>query len=873
MTIIRCDASILLSLCLLFLSATISRAYSADGVSCLGSINDYTLSDNATVTFNCDNGTLIIQQYAGCGWKVSSLPTGKTLADERKSVTLTGEYRGRIGMTVTDNDIYVTIRTALSGVNINKSTSTVSFTDKRGVIILSEDNGIDNTSATKTVSFKPQGENGFYGGGYNGRWSNLDGHTLIMNNTQNYNWDQSDQTPNNICVPFIVSTNGYGVLFEDHYIDASITPSSTDGIRYTSASPDPISYVFVGSADGSIAGVMETYSELTGRHELPPYWSLGYITSRYGYHTQEETENVIKSFQKENIPVSGVVLDLYWQGEKENGMGNLDWYKPNWPDAAGMMSDFGKQGIHTIIITEPYFAEETQNYTTLLQKKLFADPECPGMEWVSSKKVGIIDFMNPAAVDWMWDFYRQRTDEGVDGWWLDLGEPEMITEGTIHYNGDTHPQAHNEFGMTWIAGVWKKWKQYYPDQRPVFLPRSGTSGMQRYATFPWTGDIARSWSGLKCQIPAFINGGMSGLGYLHSDAGGFVTENREKTIKNIVNPELYLRWIQLGVFSPVLRTHSQYLPEPYHDIYSDYKGRIRELINLRYRMLPYIYSAAWRNSTSGIPITVPLDFYTAESRNVADVDDEYLFGPNILVAPVTEPDAIGRDVTLPSGEWIDPVSSTLYDGGTTISFSSADMRLPYFYRRGTFTPLYSQTTFRNTDDIDRSAIEIYYPMSRDNAWEYTMYDDDHTSALIGDKFETITFNAVEQTGQHRITVTQKCGTTYTDRPTGRKLTFVIPLCTNDVKDVSSNTLSITDTDYDSDTSTLTFKAELPSATGEMSHSIIIKYNQPSGIEDITATNATGKARKALRNNAILLEYDNTVVFVSGIKAPSFPNRH
>lgn len=829
----------------------------------MGRIKSFSL-DGGIVTINSANGKLVIQRYADHGWKVTTLPEGKTLADERASVTLIGHALD--GVTVSDEAAQLVISAGNSSVVANKQTTLLTFKDN-GVARLSEKTCLDNASDTKTVTFNPQNDNGFYGGGYNGRFGSVEGQTLRMNNTQYFDWNQSMKGPNNICVPFIVSSNGYGVLFEDHYIDATIKPSSTEGIQYASQSPTPISYVYVGSEDGSQMGVMKTYGELTGTHELPPYWALGYITSRYGYHSQAETEGVIASLEKAGMPVSGIVLDLFWEGEKQNGMGNLDWYKPNWPNAPQMMADFKKKGIHTLIITEPYFAEESANYQPLLDAGLFADPACPNMNWVSDNKVGIIDFMNPASIDWYWNFYKARTDEGVDGWWLDLGEPEMISEGTMHHDGSTHLQAHNEFGMKWIAGVWNKWKQTYPNKRPIFLPRSGTSGMHRYATFPWTGDISRSWSGMKCQVPTLINGGMSGLGYLSSDIGGFVA-HPEATNDTILNPELYMRWFQMGVYTPVLRTHSQYLPEPYQPEYSQYADILSSCLAQRYKMLPYVYSLSWRNTTQNTPITAPVNFYTSEDKTIAAIDDEYLFGPNMLVAPITEPGATGRKVVLPSGEWVDFYTMQHYDGHQTIDFTDSEhLHMPVFLRRGTFTPFYAQTDYSNIENIDRSKLQIAYILGKEKAWDFTLYDDDHESVQVGDKYETITFSGEYVGNSHVITLKQHCAEEYENRPAAREIDFVVCLCENQkVLSVTSNDLSITDQMYHADSGALTFHASLP-AVADGQCAISINFDTSTGINNVQIDeNKVQGAKKYLLDNCrIVIESNGTTYAVNGAK--------
>lgn len=831
----------------------------------MGAIKDY-VKDGSTVTVNSIKGKIIIQQYAKCGWKVTTLTEGQTLTDERASVTLTGSQRGMYDVTVTDTGTELNISTGASSVLVDKQTSLLSFVDN-GVVRLREKTCLDNSANDKTVTFQPQNDQAFYGGGYNGKYGNLEGQSLRMNNTQRFNWDQNTPGPNNICVPFIVSSNGYGVLFEDHFIDATIKPSRTEGISYSTQSPTPISYVYVGSEDGSQAGVMQTYAALTGTHELPPYWALGYITSRYGYHTQQETEEVINALEQAKMPVSGVVLDLFWEGEKQNGMGNLDWYKPNWPDAEGMVANFKQKGVHTILITEPYFAEETTNYQPLLEAGLLADPTCPNMQWVSDNKVGIIDFMNPQSIDWYWNFYKARTNEGVDGWWLDLGEPEMITEGTIHADGSTHLQAHNEFGLKWIEGVWTKWKQDFPNQRPLFLPRSGTSGMHRYATFPWTGDIARSWSGLKCQVPALINGGMSGLGYLSSDIGGFVAETEDPNVK-IVDANLYLRWFQLGIFTPVLRTHGQHLPEPYQPEYSEYTSKLSQCITMRYQMLPYIYSVSWLNTTMGLPITAPANLYTDESQEIADLDDEYLFGPNILVAPISEPNTTGRKVVLPSGEWVDIFNLQSYAGNQTINFTADDdLHIPAFLRRGTFTPFYAQDTFTTMEAIDRSKLMIVYPLGSDKAWDFTLYDDDHLSAQVGNQYELIKFSGEEASNSHLITIQQQCEENYDNRPSMRELKFLVLLREGQkVESVTSSTLAITNVQYDEQAHTVMFTATVPSQS-DTQNTVSINFNTSTAVNDVERLQPSSNTAKKylLGSSHIIIESKGQSYNANGTK--------
>lgn len=345
---------------------------------------------------------IYLSAYAEGVIKVLAVPAGQT-PDERASISVTAKP---MNATIEDGESAVTLNAGKVSAEVSKQTGRISFYDSAGEKVLEEDAGITNGS-TCAISFKPAGKAAFWGGGYNGFAENVDGVTLIMNNTQNYGWSGSIY-PNNICIPFVASSAGYGLLFDDHYRGARITPSSANGTVYYSEAQNDVAYYFIGG-DGTMASVMKGYAELTGFQELPPYWALGYISSRYGYKSQTEAEGVIETFKGDGFPIDAIVFDLYWQGTSEAGMGNLDWEAGNFPDPEQMMADFKAEGVHTICITEPFFTSACANYQTLSDLGYLADGDVPNMTWLLSDKVGLIDATNPEAMEWMRGFYKART--------------------------------------------------------------------------------------------------------------------------------------------------------------------------------------------------------------------------------------------------------------------------------------------------------------------------------------------------------------------------------------------------------------------------------------------------------------------------------
>lgn len=744
----------------------------------LGAFRRYDISsDGYTCQIYTENGTLFITSFNDYVIKVFSLPLGST-AVERESITVSAYPEAKINVT-DDTDESLVLSTAATSIIVDKSNCTLKFADTDGNVILSEYKGLDNFSSTRSVTFRPMGDVAFYGGGYNGQRIDQDGTTITMRNTQTGNWTSATSAPHNICIPFFVSTSGYGLLFDDHYYNSKMTPSSA-GTSYSSKSPDPIAYYYVGS-DGTMESVLENYTFLTGRQELPPYWALGYISSRYGYTSRSEAESVVSKIKNDcAMPLDAIVFDIYWQGRVSSipyMMGRLDWDTSAFPSPSEMMADFKTQGINTILITEPFFTYSCGNYSTLNNNGYFSDSDVSNMSWLGSSPVGLLDITNPDALDWMWSFYKARTDEGVDGWWLDLGEPEQHDSEST-YQGGTMQQVHNEYGNRWIEMVYNGLKENYPDRRHILLPRAGTSGMQRFSTFPWTGDIQRSWSGLEAQIPALISSGMSGVAYMGSDVGGFIASSNNET--------LYRRWVEFATFSPVFRTHSQADvaslsgkgPEPF--LYSSAaQESMRDFLNKRYAFLPYTYTLAYENAVKGTPMARPLNFYEPTNESIAGCTSQYLWGKDLLIAPVlAETDT--RTVTFPDGRWVDMNNyENIYDGGSSTSYYAPLGTLPHFARVGSIIPRYTQSAYANTSSIEDSDLTLLYfaDLTKD---EYEtdlgyMFDDNKTSPTSIDdgEYSILRFSASHADDSNWLLLSSE-GNGYDGMTTNRKVTVIAP---------------------------------------------------------------------------------------------------
>ena len=672
--------------------------------------------------------------------------------------------------------------------------------------------------SSNTLRLLHQGQESFYGAGERGYSLNLAGDTLINYNAQNYGYQMGEKRTQQmgITMPMVISSKGYGILFDDF---CKSTLYLGDQIQYTTTSPQPLSY-YVINGNGRVESVVRNFTWLVGRQELPPLWTLGYITSKYGYRDQRESEGVVDTLKREGYPLDGIVFDLYWYG-KEEDMGRLAWDKEQWPDHRKMLRDFKQQGVNVVTISQPYVltnGRAIDNYRLLDPQGIFCKTDGTDTThtvtiWVGQG--GMFDVSNPATRQWLRNRYKSLTDEGVTGWWGDLGEPEKHPLEIRHHNGLTAEQYHNYYGNEWSKIIYDMFKEEYPDRRPMVMMRAGTVGLQRYSVFPWSTDVSRSWGGLQPQVTIMLNAGLSGMGYMSHDVGGFAVDPNNKR-----DGELYIRWLQLGLFSPMLRTHSTYQAEPYH--YKEYGDLTLRLIKQRYAWLPYNYTLAYDNAWNGLPMVRPLGLYE-DDNNISRYDgiwDQYLWGRDVMVAPVMQQGAVSREITFPEGTWVDiNHPERRYQGHTTIINYNAPIEvLPLFARAGAFIPQ-ANYEMQNVGDYNPDKLDIVY-YSSDHPSTFTMFDDDlhSTGTLARDKHRLINFTATPQ-GRHTTITIQGRGNIDGDAPS-KDYRIIIP-ATNKPGKVTINGKKAQGVAYDKRTRTLT----IPVAIADVTQTTIVELGK------------------------------------------------
>ncbi|MAE09463.1 MAG: glycosyl hydrolase [Bacteroidetes bacterium] len=601
-----------------------------------------------------------------------------------------------------------------------------------GDTILEEELGFFKRSDTDGLRFKIQEHEKIYGLGERANGLNLIGDKYNLYNRPKYGYEIGAKNLN-YSVPLIVSSNKYLLLFDNPQKGYADIGATEPGVFEWAAIGGLMKYFVV--AGSNFKTISKSYAELTGSQPMPPRWALGNLQSRMGYRTQHETDSIVRLMQQDDFPLDAMILDFYWFGDSIHGtMGRLRWYKPSWPEPEKMISDFKSKGVKTILITEPYILDSLENFKIADELGILA-LDSLGDSYVNKEfyfgNGGLIDIFKPEASQWFWEQYKKQMNIGVAGWWGDLGEPENHPSDQIHIVGMAD-EVHNIYGHYWHKMLFENYRKEYPNTRLFNLNRAGYAGSQRYSIYPWTGDVSRSWGGLQAQLPLLIHMSLSGLPFIHSDAGGFAQGAKDE--------ELYTRWLQMACFTPILRPHGSGIPsEPVY--FNDTTRKIvRNFMKLRYSLLPYIYTLTYEANQFGYPIVRPLFYEFPNDTLSYSVENEYMFGDEMLVAPVIEREKKIKQIYLPFGSyWYDFWTNKKHDGNQWINVDVNLETIPLFVKAGSFIPMTEPVN--STDDYSSEKLIVkYYCDSTTVVSSYTMFEDDGSTfgSIEKNEFELLT---------------------------------------------------------------------------------------------------------------------------------------
>jgi len=560
----------------------------------------------------------------------------------------------------------------------------------------------------------------YYGMGDKASHTNLKGKRVNNWVTDSYAYGK-DREPLYKAIPFYVGLHNdvaYGIFFDNSFSTYFDFAHERRNVTSFWADGGEMNYYFFYGP--KISQVVEAYTDLTGVPELPPLWALGFHQSKWSYYPEKKVKKIAATFRELQIPCDAIYLDIDYM----EGFRCFTWNNKRFPNPKKMIDELYADGFKTITIgikiDRDYWV-----YQQAMDNGFFcrrADgPHFKGKVWPGECKFP--DFTNPEVREWWAGLYKEMiADVGVHGVWNDMNEPAVMEVPSktanldVRHDYDGHPcshrKAHNIYGMQMVRATYDGIKKFTFPKRPFVLTRAAYSGTQRYAS-TWTGDNVATWEHLWIANVQMQRMCMSGYSFVGSDIGGFAEQP---------NGELFARWVQLGVFHPFCRVHSSgdhgdQEPWSFGD---EITNIVRKFIELRYQLLPYLYTMFYKYVKEGVPMLQSLVYYNQEDSQTHFRTDEFLFGEQILVCPIQEPNAKGRRMYLPKGKWYNYWTEEVVTGGIE-KWVSADIdKLPLFVKEGAMIPKYPIQQYVGEKEIDKLRIDAYFKEGIETS---TVYED------------------------------------------------------------------------------------------------------------------------------------------------------
>jgi alpha-glucosidase (family GH31 glycosyl hydrolase) len=591
---------------------------------------------------------------------------------------------------------------------VDKHTA-LEFCDRGGKARLRLELSALDLSPRLRLRFEVVGEQHFYGLGQGGQpFDRLGAVRWLWNRHVNHG------PGGDIAVPLMLSNAGYGLFF-DHSGPATIDPGRSYDvicIDYECAA-GPLDFYYLGGTD--LRETLGLVATLLGRPTMPPRWALGYLQSTRHFESRADVLGLADTLREKNLPCDALIfLSSYGEALGWNiGVGHLDYQPSLFADPSELIGSLHERGFRVMTheypvlhATSPLYDEAAEN-GYLLDDGYGQGTRAEPRQTDYHQGQRYLDFARPEVGAWWWDRHAALCEDGVDGWWLDGGEgPDGAVEGD--------PGLHNRYDVYRQQAFAEGEARDRPQRRPFLLCRSGGPGMQRFGAGCWSGDINNTFPTLEAQPSLGLNVGLSGIPYWGTDIGGFYAVAPQTA-------ELFVRWFQFGSFCPIFRAHGRnwrlHLPWSYGE---EIEAICRRYIELRYRLTPYTYTLAWQAHQAGLPLMRPLVLNYPDDPRVWEVASEYLWGDDILVAPVTRGGATHWPVYLPAGVWHDFWTNEIFHGPVDINVPAPLDRLPLFVRAGAILPL-GPVAQHWDGHAPAEMTLLVYPGGRSS---FTLYEDD-----------------------------------------------------------------------------------------------------------------------------------------------------
>jgi len=519
----------------------------------------------------------------------------------------------------------------------------------------------------------------------------------------------------NVSIPFFLSSNGYGI-FWNNTSRSRFNNRFLNALYLSSEVADAIDYYFMYGPE--LDTIISGYRALTGEVPMFGKWAYGFWQCKNRYSSQDELLGVARKYRELHIPIDNIVQDWFWWYT----MGEPMFDASRYPDPKAMIDELHKNNFHFMISFWPYFRPGTKTYKDMDKRRFFVDKtKVAGFHPAGQ---ALYDAFNPEARKYYWNLLDKALFRiGVDAWWLDTTEPEtegretniLATNNVAIGNGARYV---NLYPFMTTAGVYEGQRNTTDQKRVFILSRSAFAGSQRTAAAVWSGDVSCDWVFFKKQIPSGLNYSISGLPYWTTDIGGFLIGNPDDPAYR----ELFTRWFQFGTFNPIFRVHGTRSSNQ-NELWSYGSDAEKILVNftrLRYRLLPYVYSLAWMTTSERYTLMRPLVMDFRTDVRAANIGDQFMFGPALLINPVTEPAADSRRLYLPQAKWYDFWSGRSFDGGRTIDAEAPLERIPIYVRAGSLVPMGPEVKWATERPADPLELRVY----RGADGNFTLYEDE-----------------------------------------------------------------------------------------------------------------------------------------------------
>jgi alpha-D-xyloside xylohydrolase len=536
----------------------------------------------------------------------------------------------------------------------------------------------------------------------------------------NYRGESVDlsQENTNIAVPLLLSSNGYGI-FWNNTSRSRMNNRFVNVLYLSSEFADSIDYYFLYGPD--FDKIVASYRALTGDVPMFARWAYGFWQCKNRYKSQQEILAVAHRYRAEKLPIDNLVQDWFWWNRKGEHV-----FNSSYPDPKGMLDDLHRNNFHLMISVWPFFEPGSKEYEFMDRQGWFIDRTKFASPPYHASEMAVYDATNPDARKYYWGLMNDALFKiGVDAWWLDTTEPETenqeenILLGHKLFIGSGDRYA-NLYPLMTTAAVYEGQRSATDQKRVFILSRSAFAGAQRNAVTAWSGDILESWLSFKRQIPAGLNYSLSGMPYWTTDIGGFTGGG---DLNDPHYRELYVRWFQFGAFSPIFRTHGTRTPDA-NELWSYGPEAEKVLVaydRLRYRLLPYIYSLAWKVTDERYTLMRPLVMDFREDVTAQNIGDQFLFGPAFLVNPVTEQGATRRNLYLPKATWYNFWTGARSEGGQSIDEPAPLDRMPLYVRAGSIVPFGQDEQYAAEKPADPIELRVY----RGKNGSFVLYEDEN----------------------------------------------------------------------------------------------------------------------------------------------------